>query len=151
VVGLERALRMILDRKRLSATEAFRWGLADALAATEAELRGQLAKLIVHAIAAGKRQRSGLPLRGWRQRVLESNPIGRRILFGATERLMRRRVWDDMPAPFEALEAIRTGINDGMAAGLAYERGAAGRLAVSTACRNLIGLFFQRENARKLP
>jgi 3-hydroxyacyl-CoA dehydrogenase/enoyl-CoA hydratase/3-hydroxybutyryl-CoA epimerase len=38
-----------------------------------------------------------------------------------------------------------------MAAGLAYERGAAGRLAVSTACRNLIGLFFQRENARKLP
>ncbi|HEY7152931.1 MAG TPA: 3-hydroxyacyl-CoA dehydrogenase NAD-binding domain-containing protein [Gemmataceae bacterium] len=151
VVGLERALRMILERKRLNATEAFRWGLADALAATEAELRGQLAKLIVHAIAAGKQQRSGLPLRGWRQRILESNPLGRRILFSATERLMRRRVWDDMPAPFEALEAIRAGINDGMAAGLAYERGAAGRLAVSTACRNLIGLFFQRENARKLP
>jgi 3-hydroxyacyl-CoA dehydrogenase/enoyl-CoA hydratase/3-hydroxybutyryl-CoA epimerase len=56
-----------------------------------------------------------------------------------------------MPAPFEALEAIRTGIQGGMAAGLEYERGAAGRLAVSTACRNLISLFFQTEKARKLP
>ncbi|HEY7425682.1 MAG TPA: 3-hydroxyacyl-CoA dehydrogenase NAD-binding domain-containing protein, partial [Gemmataceae bacterium] len=69
----------------------------------------------------------------------------------ATERLMRRRVWDDMPAPFEALEAIRTGIQNGKAAGLTYERGAAGRLAISSACRNLITLFFQTEKARKLP
>jgi 3-hydroxyacyl-CoA dehydrogenase/enoyl-CoA hydratase/3-hydroxybutyryl-CoA epimerase len=151
VVGLERALRLILDRKRLSAPEAFRWGLADALASTEAELRDQFAKLTARAIAEGKRQRSGLPLRTWRQRLLESNPIGRRVIFKATERLLRRQVWDDMPAPFEALEAIRTGIQNGVAAGLSYERGAAGRLAVSTACRNLITLFFQTEKARKLP
>lgn len=151
VIGLERTLRVILDRKRLSATEAFRWGLADALASTESELREQFAQLTARAIAQGKRQRSGLPLLTWRQRLLESNPIGRRILFKATERLMRRRVWDDMPAPFEALEAIRAGIRDGMTAGLTYERTAAGRLAVSTACRNLITLFFQSEKARKLP
>src|SRR5262249_23626836 len=35
--------------------------------------------------------------------------------------------------------------------GLAYEREAAGRLAMSPACRNLINLFLQREAARKLP
>ncbi len=151
VIGLERALRVILDRKRLSAAEAFRWGLADALASTESQLREQFAHLAGRAIGEGKRQRERLPLRTWRQRVLESNPIGRRILFRATERLMRRRVWDDMPAPFEALEAIRVGIQEGMTAGLEYERGAAGRLAVSTACRNLIALFFQTEKAGKLP
>ena len=38
-----------------------------------------------------------------------------------------------------------------MTAGLAYERGAAGRLAVSTACRNLITLFFQTQTSDKLP
>jgi 3-hydroxyacyl-CoA dehydrogenase/enoyl-CoA hydratase/3-hydroxybutyryl-CoA epimerase len=151
VIGLERALRVILDRKRLSASEAYRWGLADAIASTEAELRERFAQLAARALADGKRKRSGLPLRTWRQRLLESNPIGRRVLFKATERLLRRKVWDDMPAPLEALEAIRTGIKDSMSAGLAYERGAAGRLAVSTACRNLIGLFFQSEKARKLP
>ena len=51
----------------------------------------------------------------------------------------------------KALEAIRTGIQHGMTAGLAYERGAAGRLAVSTACRNLIQLFFQTQKSDKLP
>jgi 3-hydroxyacyl-CoA dehydrogenase / enoyl-CoA hydratase / 3-hydroxybutyryl-CoA epimerase len=151
IIGLERALRVILDRKRLNAMEGFRWGLADAIASTEEELRDQFALLTGRALAVGKRQLSGVPLWTWRQRLLESNPLGRRILFKATERMMRRRVCDDMPAPYEALEAIRTGINDGMAAGLAYERGAAGRLAVSTACRNLISLFFQTQKSDKLP
>jgi 3-hydroxyacyl-CoA dehydrogenase/enoyl-CoA hydratase/3-hydroxybutyryl-CoA epimerase len=151
VIGLERALRVILDRKRLNAAESFRWGLADALAAAENELREQLARLAVRAVGEGKRRLDRLPLRTWRQRLLESNPLGRRVLFKGTERLMRRKVWDDMPAPFEALEAIRTGILDGMAAGLAAERSAAGRLAVSTACRNLIALFIQTQKSDKLP
>jgi 3-hydroxyacyl-CoA dehydrogenase / enoyl-CoA hydratase / 3-hydroxybutyryl-CoA epimerase len=151
IIGLERALRVILDRQRLNAAEAFRWGLADALAATEAELRDQLVLLIGRALGEGKRRLSGVPLRTWRQWLLESNPLGRRILFKATERMLRGRVWDDMPAPYEALEAIRTGITNGMTAGLAYERGAAGRLAVSSACRNLITLFFQTQKSDKLP
>jgi 3-hydroxyacyl-CoA dehydrogenase/enoyl-CoA hydratase/3-hydroxybutyryl-CoA epimerase len=160
LIGLERALRVILDRKRLNAVEAFRWGLADALAATENELREQFACLAARAIGEGKRRiptpllfRKGWrgPLRTWRQRLLESNPFGRRILLQAAERLMRRRVPDDMPAPFEALEAVRTGIHHGMAAGLAYERSAAGRLAVSPACRNLIRLFIQTQKSDKLP
>lgn len=151
IIGIERALRVILDRKRLKAAEAFRWGLADAVASTEAELREQIAQLMGRALAEGKRKLDGMPLRNWRQRLLESNPLGRRILFKATERMMGRRVWDDMPAPYEALEAIRTGVRDGMTAGLAYERAAAGRLAVSTACRNLITLFFRTQKSDKLP
>ncbi|HZV06992.1 MAG TPA: 3-hydroxyacyl-CoA dehydrogenase NAD-binding domain-containing protein [Gemmataceae bacterium] len=151
IIGLERALRVILDRKRLNAAEAFRWGLADAIAATETELREQFGRLTGRAIGEGKRRLDRLPLRTWRQRILESNPLGRRALFQITERLVRRSVWDDMPAPFEALEAIRAGIRDGMTAGLAYERAAAGRLAVSSACRNLIGLFFQTQKSDKLP
>ena len=38
-----------------------------------------------------------------------------------------------------------------MEAGLAYERAAAGQLAVSPACRNLITLWLRGEQARKLP
>ncbi|MHB1424445.1 MAG: 3-hydroxyacyl-CoA dehydrogenase NAD-binding domain-containing protein [Gemmataceae bacterium] len=151
IIGLERALRVILDRKRLTAAEAFRWGLSDAIAATESELRDQYARLAGRAIGEGKRRLDRLPLRTWRQRFLESNFLGRRILFQATERILRHKVWDDMPAPFEALESIRTGIRDGMASGLAYEHGAAGRLAVSDACRNLITLFFQTQKSDKLP
>jgi 3-hydroxyacyl-CoA dehydrogenase/enoyl-CoA hydratase/3-hydroxybutyryl-CoA epimerase len=56
-----------------------------------------------------------------------------------------------MPAPREALEAMHIGVSESMDAGLAYEREAIGRLAMSPACHNLVSLFFRREEARKLP
>ncbi len=151
IIGLERALQVILGGKRLDARTAFRQGLADALAATEAALRDEFAKLVGRAIREGKVKRDGLPLRTWRQRFLESTGFGRRLVFLAAERLLRKRVPDDMPAPAEALAAIRTGVQQGIDAGLQYERSAAGRLALTPACRNLIGLFFQREQSRRLP
>jgi 3-hydroxyacyl-CoA dehydrogenase/enoyl-CoA hydratase/3-hydroxybutyryl-CoA epimerase len=148
VVGLERALQIIVGQRRLDAREALRWGLADVTAAGERELRGQIVHISAIAVKNGKRPRTGLPLRTWRQWFLESNRLGRRVLFRGTERILRKRVWDDMPAPWEALEAVRTGITEGTAAGLKRERETAGRLAVSAPCRNLIGLFFRREEAR---
>jgi 3-hydroxyacyl-CoA dehydrogenase/enoyl-CoA hydratase/3-hydroxybutyryl-CoA epimerase len=150
VIGLERALQVILAGRRLSARDAFDWGLADAYAATEEELRAQIKALIGRAIGQGKRKLDKLPRRTWRQKILESNPVGRRLIFKGTERLVRQRVPDDMPAPAEAIESVRIGLQQGITAGLAQEREAAARLALTPACRNLVTLFFQREAARKL-
>jgi 3-hydroxyacyl-CoA dehydrogenase/enoyl-CoA hydratase/3-hydroxybutyryl-CoA epimerase len=151
VVGLERALQVILAGRRLNARDAWRWGLADVvLRELNVDAALNLLKDVVGP-QAGKRQRTGLPLRTWRQRLLESNFVGRRVIFAGAERILRRRVPDDMPAPREALEAVRLGLAKGLAAGLTYEREAVGRLAVIPACRNLVNLFFEREKARKLP
>ena len=150
IVGLERALQMILGGRRLDAPTALKWGLADVTAAGERELRGQIVHIAAIAVQKGKQPRTRLPLRTWRQWFLEANPVGRRVLFRGTERLLRKRVWDDMPAPWAALETVRTGIKEGVAAGLQRERESAARLAVSAPCRNLIGLFFRREEARKI-
>src|SRR5262249_42267009 len=98
-----------------------------------------------------KRPRKGLTLRTWRQRLVESNPLGRWLIYRGTEHLLRRKVPDDMPAPYEALEAGRVRLRRGMEAGLAAERAAAGRLATTPASRNLINLFLEREQARKVP
>ncbi|MGL4554558.1 MAG: 3-hydroxyacyl-CoA dehydrogenase NAD-binding domain-containing protein, partial [Gemmataceae bacterium] len=151
VVGLEHALQIILAGKRLNAREALAWGLADAVAADEPTLREEVARLLVRATWAGKRDRTALPVRTWRQRFLEGNWLGRGLLLKGTERMVRNKTPDDMPAPLEAFEAVRAGVNDGASAGLRREAEAAGRLAVTPACRNLIGLFFQREAAKKLP
>jgi 3-hydroxyacyl-CoA dehydrogenase/enoyl-CoA hydratase/3-hydroxybutyryl-CoA epimerase len=144
VVGLERALQMILGGRRLGARDALRRGLADEVADEgNEEPPGFLAKPV-------KRPRKRLPLHGWWQKLLESNRLGRWLIFRATERVLKRRLPDDMPAPFEAVQAIRTGLEQGLEAGLACERQAIGRLATSAACRNLVGLFFRREEARTL-
>src|SRR5262249_14858447 len=55
LVGLQRALIMILQGKQLDAREAYAWGLADALAGSEAELREQFSRLAGRAIKEGKR------------------------------------------------------------------------------------------------
>src|SRR5207237_1215039 len=95
VVGLRRALEVILEGRRLGARDALRWGLADVAPAGEAELRSQLAFLGVRAIQQGKRaqsslpngstgtRRTGLPLRTWGQWALESTPLGRGLICGA--------------------------------------------------------------------
>lgn len=150
VIGLEPALRMILGTRRLKASEALRWGLADGLA-TEAGIEPAIAEWADRARKEGKRPKSGLPLRGWPQRLLESHSLGRYLIFRGAERTLRQRVPDDMPAPWQALQAIRVGVGQGMAAGLAYERDAIGRLAMTPACHQLVNLFFQREKSRQLP
>ncbi|MBY0227745.1 MAG: enoyl-CoA hydratase/isomerase family protein, partial [Gemmataceae bacterium] len=128
VVGLERALQVILSGKRLGAAEALAWGLADEIAKTEEDLRERFARLLFRAVAQGKRRRDWLPYVTWRQRLLEGNFIGRGLVFRGTERLLRQRVPDDMPAPLEAMEAVRTGLSGGPVAGFAAEREAAARL-----------------------
>jgi 3-hydroxyacyl-CoA dehydrogenase/enoyl-CoA hydratase/3-hydroxybutyryl-CoA epimerase len=140
LIGLENALQIILGGKKLDARQAYARDLADWIVRPEDIQPGM----------DPKQPRRG-PARTWRQRLLESNPLGRWLLLRGTERILRRRVPDDMPAPFEALDAIRVGLRHGLDAGLAAEREAAGRLANSFACRNLINLFLQREAARKLP
>lgn len=150
VVGLERALQVILTGKRLLPREALAWGLADAVADDEPSLRDQMARLLVRATMAGKRDRTTLPIRTWRQRFLEGNWLGRKIVFQGIERMVRAKTPDDLPAPLEALEAVRAGVTESASAGLRRETEAAGRLALSPACRNLVGLFFQRETAKKL-
>jgi len=143
VVGLERALQIVLGGRRLNAGDAVAWGLADGLVQDATDQPPPfLAKPI-------KRPKSSLPLRTWRQRLLESTGLARRMLFRGTERVLRRKLPDDMPAPWEALRAVRTGNQQGMSAGFAYERQAIGSLALSPACRNLIRLFHQREEAKK--
>jgi 3-hydroxyacyl-CoA dehydrogenase/enoyl-CoA hydratase/3-hydroxybutyryl-CoA epimerase len=152
VVGLERALYVILNGRQLDAQLARRWGLADRLVPGQPPPPPQLlCEWAEGAAWQGKRRRDRLPLLTWRQKLLESNWFGRRLVLGGAARILRRRTPDDMPAPGEALEAVRTGIKQGMTAGLEYERQATGRLATTPACRNLVGIFFQREQARKLP
>lgn len=145
VIGLQKAFHVILGRKRLRAADAHAWGLADALVASEDHEPPAFLNNPV------KRPKLRLPLARWRDRLLEGTALGRWLIYRGTERVLRRRIPDDMPAPWEALAAVRTGIERGMEAGLKYESEAVSRLAVTNACRNLIYLFLQGEQARKVP
>ena len=149
-VGLERALQIILAQKQLGVAEAKRWGLVDAVLAAGGDFRATALEAASR-VTAAKRPKTVLPLRTWRQKLLESTGMGRNVLFRGAEAILRKKTPDDMPAPAEALEAIRVGITQGPEAGLAREREAIGRLATTPACRNLVALFFEMELAKQMP
>ncbi len=150
VVGLQRSLEIILQRRRLNAGEALAWGLADAVQDSQEEAIGYIGRTFIHRVEEqGKRPKQGLPLRGLRDYLLEGNPLGRMLVFRTVEKILRKKAPDDMPGPFEALAAVRIGLSRGMAAGLEREREAIGRLATTTACRNMVTLYFLIENSRK--
>ncbi len=150
VVGLERALQIILAQKTLGAAEALRWGLADAVVPAGADARAVVLGAAA-LVRAEKRPRTKLPSRTWRQKLLESTGVGRAILFRGAEAILRRKTPDDMPAPAEALAAIRVGVAKGTSAGLAREREGVARLMTTPACRNLMALFFEHEAAKQMP
>jgi 3-hydroxyacyl-CoA dehydrogenase/enoyl-CoA hydratase/3-hydroxybutyryl-CoA epimerase len=145
-IALEHALTMILTGKQLSAPEAAAWGLVDR-AVSDGGVSGALDSFL--SVHRGKARRPRRNLRHW---LLEANPLGRRLVFRLAHRQLARKAPEDMPAPFEALKTIDLGLSQGMAAGLACERAANARLfTTSAASRCLIRLFFQREEARKVP
>jgi 3-hydroxyacyl-CoA dehydrogenase/enoyl-CoA hydratase/3-hydroxybutyryl-CoA epimerase len=145
LVGLENALQLLLSGRRLGARDAVRLGLADELSADEQQPPSFLAR------PAKRPLPRGLPLRTWRQRLLESTPLGRGLIYRGTRRLLQRRLPEDMPAPWQILDVVRRGLRDGLVAGLGYERQALGELAETPACKNLLRLFLQREQTRRAP
>lgn len=143
LVGLLRGLSLLVSGRRLSAVEACRWGLADTLLpSVPDDLSSHIQEWSKRPLPARRRR--------WWQRLLEGHALGRRLIFRGVERLLRRRLPDDLPAPWEALRAVQVGLEQGWEAGLAYERQAVGRLASSPACRHLLQLFLRRQAARRL-
>lgn len=142
LAGLQRSLHLLLGGKKLSAREALAWGLVDDVVDEGAETPPDLMQ------HAGKRDPGERPRRTWRQWLTESVGWGRRLVLRGAERVLRRRLPDDMPAPWEMLGAIRAEIERGPEAGREQVRGALSRLAGHPACRNLLRLQVLRDAQR---
>lgn len=144
LVGLEAALRMILEGQRLPAARALTLGLIDMMApperfeqAVEAFLTDRL---------AGKPVRR--PKRRLLARLRDDSWPGRQLVFHVARKKMGRRA-QQYPALGAAIHAIETGLARGLERGLAMEREEFCRVLFTPACRNLLEVFFQRERARK--
>jgi 3-hydroxyacyl-CoA dehydrogenase/enoyl-CoA hydratase/3-hydroxybutyryl-CoA epimerase len=132
IVGLERALQILLGEKQLSAEMALAWGLADALVQKNDDQRPDFLD------QPQKRSRGKLPFRTWRQWLTESMGGGRWLIYRGMERWLKRRVPDDLPTPWEILHAVRKGIEEGNPAGLEAERASLARVGQSQAFQNLL-------------
>jgi 3-hydroxyacyl-CoA dehydrogenase/enoyl-CoA hydratase/3-hydroxybutyryl-CoA epimerase len=152
LIGIANALDLILAGKIVKTRKALALGLIDE--ACPAPILRQVAVERARALADGSLEpRRPMPRKpagmlAAQSLLLEANPFGRTVLFKKAREQLLRKTRGNYPAPEAALEAIRIGAAQGMAAGQAAEARAFGRLAVSEVSRRLIEIFFA-QNAMK--
>ncbi len=144
-IGLTAALDIILAGKALRPKKALKVGLADALlpdASFGHEVRRFAERVIAGKTPPPRKQ-------GFRSRLLEGNPLGRKVVFDQARKQVLKRTAGKYPAPLRAIEVISTGISNGAQAGFAAEARATMELAVSPVCKNLIHLFHLMESSKR--
>ena len=148
LVGIEAALDLILTGKDLYPKKALRIGFADALFPDARFLDLTRDFALARLEGGGARKRPG-GASGVKALLLEKNPLGRRVLFEQARKQTRAKTGGHYPAPLEALEAVRTGVEEGLQAGFNAEARAAGKLAVLPVTKNLIHVFQLMEAGKK--
>lgn len=166
LVGLETALDMILTGKTISARKARALRLIDELVPRPVLLEAALAharKLAREDKEGRKEESSGffcgpgkrcrcsgtLVLRKVKSLLLEGNRVGRSMLFNQAKQNILSHTHGNLPAPLQALQVIKVGIEQGLETGFKAEADAFSELAASSEARNLMALFLARNALKK--
>jgi 3-hydroxyacyl-CoA dehydrogenase/enoyl-CoA hydratase/3-hydroxybutyryl-CoA epimerase len=146
-VGIAAALDMVLTGKGIAPRKALKMGFADALV-PDAQFLATVRDLAL-GWRDGRRKAAERP--DMKELLLERNPLGRHLLFDQARKRTLEETRGNYPAPLRAIEVVRIGVEQGARAGFDAEARAAGELATTTVCKNLVNLFRLGEEAKKAP
>jgi 3-hydroxyacyl-CoA dehydrogenase/enoyl-CoA hydratase/3-hydroxybutyryl-CoA epimerase len=150
LVGLQRALDMILTGRNIRARKALQMGLVDEL--VHPAILRDVALDRVRRLADGSLEPRHSPKgRGPAGLLLEDNPLGRSLVFRKAREGVVARTHGHYPAPLAALAAVQAGYDGGPELGYRMESRAFGECAVTDVARELIFLFFATTALKKDP
>lgn len=147
LVGLQAALDMMLTGRQIYARRALRMGLVHDVVAPA--ILHQAALKLLDELAAGKPPRTRRVT--WRDRALEGNPLGRRLLFDQVRKRTRATTRGNYPAAPAIIECVETGVRHGTDSGYALESRRFGELAITPQARQLMRVYFASVALKKDP
>ncbi|WP_204795496.1 fatty acid oxidation complex subunit alpha FadJ [Oceanisphaera litoralis] len=142
LVGLPRALDMMLTGKQLRPRQALKAGLVDDMVP-----QSILLQTAIELARQGKPTRSRK--KDLKTLLLTANPLGRKLVFDKALGTLRHKTRGKYPAPARLLQVVRTGYERGMDQGLAAEAEAFGELVMSPESAALRQLFFATTEMKK--
>jgi len=149
LIGLQRAMDMILTGKRLNAKRALRAGLVDKIIAAEwvQEKAMEFAKEVV----SGKSQKytKRRKPKGAANAIIEKTPFGRKIMFSKAEQMIMKKTGGHYPAPLLALKTIKQIHNKSLSSALEIEARHLGKLIVTNISKNLVQIYQWTEEIKK--
>lgn len=133
LIGIPLALDLMLTGRQLKAKQALKLGLVD-----DVVPESILLDVAVKMVKKGGIQR---PAIHWQQRLLSSKLFRNQVFNGAKQKVLSKTK-GHYPAPEKIIQAVKTGMNQGLSAGFAEEAKAFGELAMSPESAALRNLFF---------
>lgn len=143
LIGVQKALDMILTGKQLRAKQAKKVGLVDAIVP-----KSILLDAAVKLALEGKAKAREVKL-NFVGKVLEKTSVGRSVLFSQAKKQTLAKTQGNYPAPLKILEAIQAGLSGGFNKGLDVEARAFGELCMTSESKALRSLFFATTAMKK--
>ena len=142
LIGLPKALDLILAGKTVAAKQALKLGMVDDLVPHESLLAVALAKVA----KAGRKPRRSTPL----ALKATNNALTANLISMWTQPKLFKKTRGHYPAVLKALEVVALGVGRSEERALKLEADAICQLAQTEAAKNLIRVFFLQERAKKL-
>lgn len=145
LVGIQKALDMMLTGKNIFAVPAKRMGLVDRLIYKEALLKAakEFALELVAKPLVRKRKETFV------NKVLEG-PL-KFVVFNQARKMVQGMTKGNYPAPFKIIDCVQIGMSSGMKAGLNAEAKKFEELILTNESRQLINVFFAMTDKKKNP
>ncbi|MCS6934037.1 MAG: 3-hydroxyacyl-CoA dehydrogenase NAD-binding domain-containing protein [Chitinophagales bacterium] len=147
LIGIQKALDMMLTGKKIYASKAVKIGLADKITTRESLVDAAVA----FALQLTQSPFSRKDKRTFLEKLLESNSLTRSIIYRKAKEMVLKQTMGNYPAPLKILECVETGMEQGMTAGLNAEAEKFEELILTDVSRQLIRVFFNMTEKKKNP
>lgn len=147
LIGLMKALDLIMTGKVLDAKKAWRLGVV-----SEVVSSANLAQRAIELARSGGAKTCGAELKDQvLSLLLEKNAFGRGLVRDQAYKVMMRQTKGKYPAAKEALKLLFKSVELPEIEAATRESQVFARLAMSDVSRNLVGIFFAQQESKKLP
>lgn len=147
LIGIQKALDMMLTGKNIFAYRAKQWGLVDEL--TDEGKLHQAAVMMARRLLKQPIVRK--PKLSLAEKLLEGNPLGRKILFSQARKMAYKRSQGNYPAIPAIIDCVEAGYEKGMKAGYEKELELFEKLMLTPESAALRSLFFAMADNKKNP
>lgn len=143
LIGIQKALPLILTGKQLRAKQAKKLGIVDDVVPASILLEAAV-KLALSSKAKVKRVRHSLL-----HKALEGTGVGRGIIFSKAREQAQAKAKGNYPALDKIIDTIAYGADKGFEAGLEFEARSFGELAMTPESKQLRNIFFATTAMKK--
>jgi 3-hydroxyacyl-CoA dehydrogenase/enoyl-CoA hydratase/3-hydroxybutyryl-CoA epimerase len=150
LIGLQNALQMILTGASIKAKKAESIGLVDGLISDSFSFFILIRRFCIDLMGNPRKPQRNVPIfaKEW---MLESNPVGRALIYREAKRNLDLKTRRNYPAPYQALESVFYGWSQDLKDSSLFEAERFAELAVTAECKSLISLFYMMQKSKSIP